>query len=91
MGASGSGVNGLPRGRHRADLQGLRAVAVLLVVCDHADLGPVHGGFLGIDVFFVLSGFLITGLLLSQARDQGRVPFGGFYLRRARGSSPRRP
>jgi len=62
----------------------LRALAVLLVVCDHADLGPVHGGFLGIDVFFVLSGFLITGLLLSQAREHSRVPFGGFYLRRAR-------
>ena len=84
MDASGSGAYCSPRGRHRADLQGLRAVAVLLVVCDHAGLGPVHGGFLGIDVFFVLSGFLITGLLLSQARDESRVPFGGFYLRRAR-------
>jgi peptidoglycan/LPS O-acetylase OafA/YrhL len=73
-----------PARRHRADLQGLRAVAVLLVVFDHARIGPLRGGFVGIDVFFVLSGFLITGLLLSQVEARGKVPFLDFYLRRAR-------
>jgi peptidoglycan/LPS O-acetylase OafA/YrhL len=77
-------MGGSTAATHRADLQGLRAVAVLLVVFGHARLGPLHGGFVGIDVFFVLSGFLITGLLLSQAREHGRVQFVDFYLRRAR-------
>ena len=54
---------------HRADIQGLRAVAVLLVVLGHAGVGFVSGGFVGVDVFFVLSGFLITGLLLAEARS----------------------
>src|SRR5262245_28195634 len=76
--------HGSPAPRHRADLQGLRAVAVLLVVFDHAGIGPFHGGFVGIDVFFVLSGFLITGLLISRTQAAGKVPFADFYLRRAR-------
>src|SRR4051812_34231219 len=70
--------------RHRADLQGLRAVAVLLVVLDHAGVGFLDGGFVGVDVFFVLSGFLITGLLLSEAVEHGSVSLRGFYARRAR-------
>ena len=70
--------------RHRDDLQGLRAVAVLLVVLDHAGLPFLRGGYVGVDVFFVLSGFLITGLLLSQAGRDGRVRLGDFYVRRAR-------
>ena len=69
---------------HRADIQGLRAVAVLLVVAAHAGIGFVSGGFVGVDVFFVLSGFLITGLLLAEARRNGSVSLGGFYVRRAR-------
>jgi peptidoglycan/LPS O-acetylase OafA/YrhL len=69
---------------HREDLQGLRAVAVLLVVLSHAGLPFLHGGYVGVDVFFVLSGFLITGLLLSQAARDGRVRLGDFYVRRAR-------
>ena len=52
----------------RQDIQGLRALAVLLVILDHADIGPFHGGFVGVDVFFVISGFLITGLLVSMRR-----------------------
>ena len=84
MGESTGNSPGATTGRHRADLQGLRAIAVLLVVFDHAGIGPLHGGFVGIDVFFVLSGFLITGLLLSQVQEHGRVPFVDFYLRRAR-------
>ena len=69
---------------HRADIQGLRAVAVLLVVLGHAGVGFVSGGFVGVDVFFVLSGFLITGLLLAEARAHGRLSLVEFYLRRAR-------
>ena len=68
----------------RQDIQGLRALAVLLVVLDHAKIGPFHGGFIGVDVFFVISGFLITGLLVSEAERTGRVSLLGFYARRAR-------
>ncbi len=69
---------------HRADIQGLRAVAVLLVVLGHAGVGFLSGGFVGVDVFFVLSGFLITGLLLAEARSHGSVSLLDFYVRRAR-------
>jgi peptidoglycan/LPS O-acetylase OafA/YrhL len=68
----------------RQDIQGLRALAVLLVVVDHAKIGPFHGGFVGVDVFFVISGFLITGLLVSESERTGRVSLLGFYARRAR-------
>jgi peptidoglycan/LPS O-acetylase OafA/YrhL len=66
------------------DIQGLRAVAVGLVVAAHAGVGFLAGGFVGVDVFFVLSGFLITGLLLREARTKGRVSLVEFYVRRAR-------
>ncbi|MEV6595227.1 acyltransferase family protein [Actinoplanes sp. NPDC051346] len=68
--------------RHRRDIEGLRAVAVLLVVAYHCGL-PVHGGYVGVDVFFVISGFLITGLLLREARGTGTVSIPRFYARRA--------
>ncbi|HRK47419.1 MAG TPA: acyltransferase, partial [Nocardioides sp.] len=68
----------------RQDIQGLRALAVVLVILDHADIGPFHGGFIGVDVFFVISGFLITGLLVSEAERTGRASLLGFYARRAR-------
>src|SRR5438874_4104096 len=68
---------------HRRDIQGLRAVAVLLVVLAHARVGFLPGGFVGVDVFFVLSGFLITGLLLAEARAHGSISLLGFYARRA--------
>jgi peptidoglycan/LPS O-acetylase OafA/YrhL len=70
--------------RHRDDLQGLRAIAVLLVALDHAGVGFLTGGYVGVDVFFVLSGYLITQLLLSEAARSGRVSLVNFYVRRAR-------
>jgi peptidoglycan/LPS O-acetylase OafA/YrhL len=69
---------------HRDDIQGLRAVAVLLVVLGHAGIGFLKGGFVGVDVFFVLSGFLITSILLSSAAKHGAVSLAAFYSRRAR-------
>jgi peptidoglycan/LPS O-acetylase OafA/YrhL len=75
---------------HRPALDGVRAVAVSLVVLGHVDdillpggRDPLPGGFLGVDVFFVLSGFLITRLLLDERTGTGRVALGRFYQRRA--------
>jgi peptidoglycan/LPS O-acetylase OafA/YrhL len=65
----------------RLDVQGLRAVAVLLVVAYHAGL-PLPGGFVGVDVFFVISGFVITAMLQREWTSHGRIRFGHFYLRR---------
>jgi peptidoglycan/LPS O-acetylase OafA/YrhL len=67
----------------RPDLEGLRGVAVLLVLAYHAGL-PVAGGFIGVDVFFVLSGFLITGLLVRERERRGRIGVTAFYARRVR-------
>jgi peptidoglycan/LPS O-acetylase OafA/YrhL len=69
---------------HRVDIQGLRAVAVLLVALGHAGVPSLKGGYVGVDVFFVLSGFLITGILLSEALSTGGVSLVAFYARRAR-------
>ncbi len=67
----------------RPDLEALRGVAVLLVLAYHAGL-PVDGGFIGVDVFFVLSGFLITGLLVRERERAGRIDLVAFYGRRVR-------
>lgn len=74
------------RASRRADVQGLRAVAVLLVVAFHADL-PIPGGFVGVDVFFVISGFVITALILRQVNDSTFSP-ATFYARRIRRLAP---
>ena len=68
----------------RGDIEGLRAVAVVLVVLFHASIGGVPGGFVGVDVFFVISGFLITGLLLRERTASGTISLSSFYARRAR-------
>src|ERR1700680_3887702 len=68
---------------YRADIDGLRAIAVLLVIGFHAAPNRISGGYVGVDVFFVISGFLITGLLL-QALEEDRFSFSEFYLRRIR-------
>ena len=65
-------------------LDGIRACAVLAVVLFHAGVPGVGGGFLGVDTFFVLSGYLITSLLLGERYREGRIRFGAFWVRRAR-------
>lgn len=70
-----------PSSNRRPDIQGLRAIAVLMVVAFHAGL-PVPGGFVGVDVFFVISGFVITAMLHREWHQTGRMRFGRFYLRR---------
>jgi peptidoglycan/LPS O-acetylase OafA/YrhL len=69
--------------RYRPDIDGLRAVAVLSVVFFHAGMDEFSGGFVGVDVFFVISGFLITRLI-RDGIDEGTFTFSNFYLRRAR-------
>lgn len=69
---------------YRPELDGLRALAVLAVVLYHARLPALQGGFLGVDIFFVLSGYLIVGLLLREHVSTGRVHWAAFYARRFR-------
>ncbi len=70
--------------RFRADVEGLRAVAIAAVVGYHVGLPFLPGGFVGVDVFFVISGFLITGLLVREVTTTGRVSLTRFWARRAR-------
>ncbi|WP_353509139.1 acyltransferase, partial [Intrasporangium sp.] len=76
-------MTGAPGSQRRADIQGLRAVAVAVVIAFHV-FGWPTGGFLGVDVFFVVSGFVITGVLLRAQEHTGRISLGAFWSRRAR-------
>src|SRR5437588_1370612 len=69
--------------RYRKDIDGLRAIAVLTVILYHAGIPFFTGGFIGVDVFFVISGFLITSTLLKDLA-QGKFSLAAFYERRAR-------
>jgi peptidoglycan/LPS O-acetylase OafA/YrhL len=77
-----------PPARFRADLEGLRGVAILLVVLFHAGVTGFAGGFIGVDVFFVLSGFFITGGLVRELDESGRIDLNGFWSRRMLRLSP---
>ena len=71
-------------GRFRPDIDGLRALAILLVVGYHAEVPGMAAGFIGVDVFFVISGFLITTVLVNEMDSSGTVRLGRFWARRAR-------
>jgi len=68
--------------KYRADIDGLRAVAVVSVVVYHLGM-PLHGGYVGVDIFFTISGFLIGSIILRGTSDR-RFSFAGFYERRIR-------
>ncbi|MGB3258485.1 MAG: acyltransferase family protein [Ornithinimicrobium sp.] len=73
-----------PRPGHIHGLDGLRGIAIIAVLLYHFSPSVLPGGFLGVDVFFVVSGFLITTLLLRELHDRGRINLKQFWLRRAR-------
>ncbi|MFC9553282.1 acyltransferase family protein [Rhodococcus sp. NPDC056960] len=81
--SSSRGKPARPKAAQRLDIQGLRMVAVTLVVLSHLFQWP-RGGFVGVDVFFVISGFLITGSLVHTFERTGRISFSSFYRRRIR-------
>lgn len=70
--------------RFRPDIEGLRAIAVAFVIAYHAGVPVLRGGFIGVDIFFVLSGYLITNLVAKELRSSGGLNLCGFYARRAR-------
>jgi peptidoglycan/LPS O-acetylase OafA/YrhL len=82
--APGEAKSRSPISGFRPDVEGLRAIAVGLVLLYHAGLPFIPGGFVGVDVFFVISGFLITGLLVKEVQRSGTISLAGFYARRAK-------
>ncbi len=84
MSLSEGGKSATRNKRFRGDIEGLRGIAVLFVVFFHASIRGFSGGFVGVDVFFVLSGFLITRLLIREIETTGTISLSGFYARRVR-------
>ncbi len=81
----GSNPNEAEAGRRfRPDIEGLRAVAIIAVLLCHAGVPFLAGGYVGVDVFFVISGFLITRLLVGELEGTGTISLRGFYARRAK-------
>ena len=74
--------------KYRPDIDGLRAIAITSVIAYHAEFPGFSGGFVGVNIFFVISGFLITSLLFNEAAASGRVNLGAFYARRVRRLMP---
>ncbi|HKI52383.1 MAG TPA: acyltransferase family protein [Geothermobacteraceae bacterium] len=74
----------MSQNKFRPDIEGLRAIAILLVVGYHAKVPGLSGGYVGVDIFFVLSGYLITMLLVQEVEKTGTVNLARFYARRAR-------
>lgn len=70
--------------RYRPELDGVRAIAVYLVLAYHAGVGAATGGFVGVDLFFVLSGFLVSGVILREVDERGTFSLRHFYARRVR-------
>src|SRR5690554_740053 len=79
-----AGDLGLTKMKYNLSLDGIRAIAALIVVACHAGMPGIGGGFLGVDIFFVLSGYLITRLLHSEHSATGRIDFRSFCRRRLR-------
>jgi peptidoglycan/LPS O-acetylase OafA/YrhL len=79
-----TGSNVPTSGRFRADIEGMRAIAILVIVAYHAGIPGFSGGFIGVDVFFVISGYLITRNLLDESSSSGRVSLFAFWARRIR-------
>ncbi|MEQ9692721.1 acyltransferase family protein [Shimia sp. SDUM112013] len=73
---------------HRAEIDGLRSIAVMAVVLYHFDVAGVGGGFVGVDIFFVISGFLIGSILWRELEIEGQISLSRFYLRRIRRLAP---
>jgi peptidoglycan/LPS O-acetylase OafA/YrhL len=77
----------MPGDRYRREIDGLRAIAIGAVLLFHADVPGFDGGYLGVDIFFVISGYLITRIIVRSV-DAGDFSFGAFYLRRLRRLGP---
>ena len=80
-------IEASPASWRRADIQGLRAIAVIAVIAYHAGL-PIPGGFIGVDIFFVISGFVITEMLFREKIATGTIKLRSFYIRRFRRLMP---
>lgn len=72
------------KNEYRSDIDGLRAIAILSVLIFHIDSRYLSGGFVGVDIFFVISGFLITSILKKEIENTGTINFKNFYLRRVK-------